>query len=291
MTKATDATKQKLKDYYKSQDELIPLFDDHQQSIANCYIRLVLLTQQQFQKRKDKITNKSNEESEKWPNTLDYSLFYGGEQETTELEDIWGIKTETGRLKIRYISIHGEAGTGKSVLTQRIAWLWIKKQMWRDHFQLLLHIPLRKIANIFDNTLDEKDNVIEMQWSKIMGELNIPRWNTNDTKYIVHAKDGLLLVLDGFDEIANELNSKPVVPIQYVRTWMLDRIETWTSYHSLRNARKTLEWINKKYLRKCIAIPSQWSRIHSFGFLQGQESMSPSHPTNPVYFPHLTFQE
>ncbi|ETO01645.1 hypothetical protein RFI_35795, partial [Reticulomyxa filosa] len=195
MTKAADATKRKLKYYYKSQDKLIPLFDDHRQSIANCYIQLVLLTQQQFQERKDKITNKNNEE---------------------KLEDIWGIKTEKGRLKIRHISIHGEAGTGKSVLTQRIAWLWIKKQMWRDHFQLLLHIPLRKIANIFDNTLDEKDNVIEMQWSKIMGELNIPQWDTNDTEHIAYTKNGLLLVLDGFDEIANELNSKPVVTIQYI---------------------------------------------------------------------------
>ncbi|ETO08275.1 hypothetical protein RFI_29115 [Reticulomyxa filosa] len=52
---------------------------------------------------------------------------------------------------------------------------------------------------------------------------------------------------------------------------------------------KTLEWINKKYPCKCIVILSQWSRIHSFGFLQGQESMSPSHPTDSVYFPHLTF--
>ncbi|ETN98203.1 NACHT family NTPase, partial [Reticulomyxa filosa] len=38
---------------------------------------------------------------------------------------------------------------------------------------------------------------------------NIPHWNENDTKCIMRAKDGLLLVLDGFDEIVNELNTKP----------------------------------------------------------------------------------
>ncbi|ETO05929.1 hypothetical protein RFI_31464 [Reticulomyxa filosa] len=46
-----------------------------------------------------------------------------------------------------------------------------------------------------------------------------------------------------------------------------------------------------KYSCKHIANTFQWSRIHSFGFLQGQESMNSSRPINSVYFPHLTFQE
>ncbi|ETO35723.1 hypothetical protein RFI_01339 [Reticulomyxa filosa] len=33
-----------------------------------------------------------------------------------------------------------------------------------------------------------------------------------------------------------------------------------------------------------------FSRINSFGFLQGQESMHPSHPMDPVYFPHCYFK-
>ncbi|ETO06860.1 NTPase [Reticulomyxa filosa] len=54
---------------------------------------------------------------------------------------------------------------------------------------------------------------------------------------------------------------------------------------------KVLNGINIRYPRKHISVASQWSRIHSFGFLQGQETMNPIHPTNSVYFPHLTFQE
>ncbi|ETO22926.1 hypothetical protein RFI_14266, partial [Reticulomyxa filosa] len=50
------------------------------------------------------------------------------------------------------------------------------------------------------------NNNIKDQWSKIMKELNIPQWNTNDTN-IVYSKNGLL-ILDGFDEIANELSQK-----------------------------------------------------------------------------------
>ncbi|ETO14921.1 hypothetical protein RFI_22445 [Reticulomyxa filosa] len=169
--KATEVTRQKLKDYYKTQDKLITLFDDPPQPIEKCYIRLVLLTQHQFQERKKQMTSKNrsseeeqgkdcrqirNEEDRKWPDTLDYSLIYSGVQETIELDDIWKIKGEDGEPEVRHISIRGEAGTGKSVLTQRIAYLWANKQMWNDQFQWLLHIPLRKIANIFEKTKEQK---------------------------------------------------------------------------------------------------------------------------------------
>ncbi|ETO00652.1 NLR family, pyrin domain containing 12, partial [Reticulomyxa filosa] len=230
--KITEMTRQKLKDYYTSQDKLVPLFDDPPQSIDTCHVRLALLTAQQFRERKDKMSNKNNEEKkgkskkdQEWPSIVDYSLIYGERilidekqtlsyegQKTIELEDIWKVEKskkkekdiegkkleEESELELRHISIHGEAGTGKSVLSQKIAYLWANNQIWNDRFQLLLHIPLRKIANIFD---EENNDKIEKQWTKIMKELNIPHCDENDTKCIMRAKDGLLLVLDGFDEI------------------------------------------------------------------------------------------
>ncbi|ETN99437.1 NTPase, partial [Reticulomyxa filosa] len=223
----------KLKEYYSSQNKLAPLFDDVLQAIANCPVRLIRRT-----------NNINNEEDEKCPNTMDYSLIYT-EQKTTELEDIWkfgkkkekndeedrwedrdtededekeryfwiGIEEDGEKRekeeKIRHINIHGEAKTGKSILVQKISYLWAKKQLWNDRFQLLLQIPLRKIANIFGKRMDKNDDNIEDQWLKIMKELNIPQWNTDDTKSVINARDRLLLVLDGFDEIANELDTKP----------------------------------------------------------------------------------
>ncbi|ETO31721.1 hypothetical protein RFI_05400 [Reticulomyxa filosa] len=71
-------------------------------------IRLTLLTQQKGEKGK-------------WPNSLDYSLIY----ENIELPDIW---------KICHISIRGEVGNGKSVLSQRIAYLWGNYQIWNHQF-------------------------------------------------------------------------------------------------------------------------------------------------------------
>ncbi|ETO33378.1 NACHT family NTPase [Reticulomyxa filosa] len=267
--------------------------------------------------------------------------------------------------------------------------------MWNDQFQWLLHIPLRKLVNIFDNKED-----IENQWSKVFNVLHIPQWDTNDTKYVINSNNGLLL-LDGFDEIANEIEkntglqqwlqhctinenycvimtSRPNAICSYLNNpqilnvigfqsqdiqnyvyayfkniqidngqadllikklndnpslkllshtpfymkwnWMklngitskpneemifvifemeMDYLShiAWEGLRcgqaviSCKIQQRILHIIKSKYPRKDISVISQWHRINSFGFLQGQESINPSHPMDPVYFPHLTFQE
>ncbi|ETO17843.1 NTPase [Reticulomyxa filosa] len=444
-------TKEKLKGYYKSKDKLIPLFDDHDQSIDTCYIRLVLLSQQQLNEGKQQIQDKTvnkekmkkSEENEAWPNTLDYSLMHTSKQGTMELQDIW--KDEENE-SIRVVTL--------SVLAQRIAYLWAKDGMWSDQFQWLLHIPLRKIVSIFDDEKDSKSDInMESKWSKIMNELSIPQWNASDTKCVMRCMNGLLLLLDGFDEIANQVHkssglrqwlqyctadsnnchviitSRPnamcsylnnprmlnVIGFQsqdihnYVRAYFqnmisgdnydngkyhadlliqklsnnpslkllshtplylrlfcylvrqqiketkeeekeskssldkLDNISLSKLYQTLLESYMQWNWIKlngtksksneqsmfgffameidylsqlaweglrhgqavisceiqqrildiikSKYPRKHISEISQWSRINSFGFLQGQESVNSTHPMDSVYFPHLTFQE
>ncbi|ETO01478.1 hypothetical protein RFI_35962 [Reticulomyxa filosa] len=178
-----NATKEKLKQHYQSQDKLAPLFDDPEQSIDTCYIRLALLIQQQKdkminneekEKSEDEKHDDHKEENGKWTNSLDYSLIYGNQTENIELQDIWNDQQK--ELKICHISIRGEAGSGKSVLSQRIAYLWGNGHQ----FQYLLHIPLRKIVNflhhINDNSDDQKkdqsNDDIEYLWSIIINELN-----------------------------------------------------------------------------------------------------------------------
>ncbi|ETO31802.1 hypothetical protein RFI_05316 [Reticulomyxa filosa] len=65
--------------------------------------------------------------------------------------------------------------------------------MWNDRFELLLQIPLKKIANIFEKEMNKNDDNMEGQWSKIIKELNIPQWNTDYTKCVVNEKNELLL--------------------------------------------------------------------------------------------------
>ncbi|ETO08121.1 hypothetical protein RFI_29269, partial [Reticulomyxa filosa] len=451
---------EKLKGFYRSQNELVPLFDDPPQPINSCYIQLTFLDTRQLQERKEKMEakNGSNEEKKeeredkdeheehskdgRWPNLLDHSIIYGNGQKTIELHDIWQEKQQDKSNKCRHISIRGEAGSGKSVLMKRIAYLWANDQIWNDQFQWILHIPLRKIVHLFDNNKSNLTNEsTKCQWSKIMKELNIPQWDANDKK-IVCSKNGLLL-LDGFDEIANELNKRPglrkwlqhcienrnycvimtsrpnvmcsyldnnvkvlnVIGFQsqdiptyiysyfqniskngnytgqadmliktldknpnlkllghtplYLRllcylssekkedhepllndlnnislsklyeklfecymkwNWIKLNVEKpipnkQTFFHIFRMEidylshiaweglkqgqalisceiqQKVLDSIKIKHPRTHISVVSQWSRVNSFGILQGQQSINPSHPIHSVYFPHLTFQE
>ncbi|ETN97398.1 hypothetical protein RFI_40131 [Reticulomyxa filosa] len=75
---------------------------------------------------------------------------------TIELQDIWNDKQNES--KVRHISIRGEAGSGKNVLSQRIAYLRGNDQLWNHQFQYLLHIPLRKIINIFYHINDNNND-------------------------------------------------------------------------------------------------------------------------------------
>ncbi|ETO08722.1 hypothetical protein RFI_28664 [Reticulomyxa filosa] len=133
-----NATKEKLKQCYQSQDKLYPLFDDPEQSID----------------------------------------------------------TTINKLEVRHINIQGEARSGKSALSQRIAYLWGNDQMLNHQFQYLLHIPLRKkiikaFHHINDNCDDQKkdqsNDDIEYLWSIVMNELHISRWDLNGTKCIINS--------------------------------------------------------------------------------------------------------
>ncbi|ETO03196.1 hypothetical protein RFI_34214, partial [Reticulomyxa filosa] len=135
-------TKKKLKRYYQSQDKLVPLLDDPEQTIYMCYIRLILLTQQQFQQKDKMINNQEeekskhekyddyNEENGKWSNSLDYSLICRNQISNYKIFGMINKKNQN------------------IVLSQRIAYLWGNDQMWNHQFQYLLHIPLRKIITI-----------------------------------------------------------------------------------------------------------------------------------------------
>ncbi|ETO15234.1 hypothetical protein RFI_22132, partial [Reticulomyxa filosa] len=143
--------------YYQSQDKLASLFEDPEQSIDMCHIRLALLTQQQFQQQKDKmINNQEKEKSQdekhddykekngKWINLLNYSLIY-------EI-----------KLKISYCKIFGMTNRKNqkyvTLIFDEIAYLWGNGQMWNYQFQYLLHILLRKIIDVFHHINDNGDD-------------------------------------------------------------------------------------------------------------------------------------
>ncbi|ETO21871.1 hypothetical protein RFI_15332, partial [Reticulomyxa filosa] len=83
------------------------------------------------------------------------------------------------------------------------------QDIWNDkqNGSKVRHISIRGKAGSGKN---ESSEDIENHWSKILNTLHIPQWDTNDAKHIMHSMNGLLL-LDGFAEIANEIEKKNLI--------------------------------------------------------------------------------
>ena len=186
-----------LKSYYISWDTLPPLLDDPIQKIENCYIRLAITTESVHNKNKKEAleedkNNEDNNPQKKWRNTLDYASLYKVTHPLA-LEDMWKENLPgSSNKKIRHITITGEAGSGKTTLTQRITYRWAKNSLWNDRFDWILTIPLRRIKHM----------PAKNPWEFVQQALHIPHL---PKKYVYrlmanNAAKGLL-ILDGYDEI------------------------------------------------------------------------------------------
>ncbi|ETN98147.1 NTPase [Reticulomyxa filosa] len=86
-----------------------------------------------------------------------------------------------------------------------------------------------------------------------MNELHIPQWNSNDTKCIIHSMNGLLLLLDGFDEIANEIQTN-----NNLQSW-LQHCTTNEYYSIIMTSRPNAmcQYLNNPRLLNVIGFQSQ----------------------------------
>ncbi|ETN98605.1 NACHT family-like NTPase, partial [Reticulomyxa filosa] len=123
---------------------------------------------------------------------------------------------------------------------------------------------LDELNNISISKLYEKLLVCYMKWNWI--KFNGTKYNPNE----------------------QEMFSIFEMEIDYLSRIAWEGLKDGQAVISCEIQERVLNIINNKYPREHISVISQWSRINSFGFLQGQESMN---PINSVYFPHLTFQE
>ncbi|ETO03399.1 NTPase, partial [Reticulomyxa filosa] len=98
------------------------------------------------------------------------------------------------------------------------------------------------------------------------------------------------------NELNNKLNDDKIfnmfkMEMDYLSQIAWEALKCGQPIISCEIQQRVLNMIKYKYPRKDISVISQWSRINSFGFVQGQESKDVSQPNDSVYFPHLTFQE
>ncbi|XP_041461761.1 NACHT, LRR and PYD domains-containing protein 2-like [Lytechinus variegatus] len=118
----------------------------------------------------------------------------GTEHKTPLLyEDL--LKTKVNGVFPQRLLVEGEGGVGKTTLCAKIVWDWIHGAGYQD-FQLVLLVLLREvkdktIGDIIKSYLPDDNMVTAMQLNK----------------YVFSHQIDVLLVLDGFDEFAGDLDS------------------------------------------------------------------------------------
>ncbi|XP_063954794.1 uncharacterized protein LOC129259277 [Lytechinus pictus] len=105
------------------------------------------------------------------------------------------LKTKVNGVFPQRLLVEGEGGVGKTTLCAKIVWDWIHEAAYQD-FKLVLLVLLREvkdktIGEIIKSYLPDDNMVTAMQLNK----------------YVFSHQTDVLLVLDGFDEFAGDLDS------------------------------------------------------------------------------------
>ncbi|XP_041461865.1 uncharacterized protein LOC121413169 [Lytechinus variegatus] len=105
------------------------------------------------------------------------------------------LKTKVNGVLPKRLLVEGEGGVGKTTLCAKIVWDWIRGTGYQD-FKLVLLILLREV----------KDKTIgEIIMSYLPDDIKVTAMQLN--KYVFSHQKDVLLVLDGFDELAGDLDS------------------------------------------------------------------------------------
>ncbi|XP_041463428.1 uncharacterized protein LOC121414345 [Lytechinus variegatus] len=105
------------------------------------------------------------------------------------------LKTKVNGVLPKRLLVEGEGGVGKTTLCAKIVWDWIHGAGYQD-FNLVLLVLLREVK---DNTIGE---IIK---SYLPDDNMVTAMQLN--KYVFSHQTDVLLVLDGFDEFASDLDS------------------------------------------------------------------------------------
>ncbi|XP_041461773.1 uncharacterized protein LOC121413076 [Lytechinus variegatus] len=105
------------------------------------------------------------------------------------------LKTKVNGVLPKRLLVEGEGGVGKTTLCAKIVWDWIRGNGYKD-FKLVLLVLLREVR---DKTIGE------IIMSYLPDDIKVTAMQLN--KYVFSHQKDVLLVLDGFDELAGDLDS------------------------------------------------------------------------------------
>ena len=209
--------KNKLQAYYKHKDFAsihLPIFDDPQ-PIEDSYVNLTMVQTNDYSPIEKNLLQTTQPDD--YGNSV-YEL-----KTSVQLPELFALNHEGKPERPRSI-ITGRAGIGKSTFCRYVAYHWsLPDPLW-SYFDLLLWVPLRRLAAIIDNK--EKKQSLTNITPFILAELLIETLIEESTyvsglklsqaKALTNVLEGdscqhILLLADGFDEIKQTLAVSPAL--------------------------------------------------------------------------------
>ena len=169
---------------YKNQSK-IPRLLQSPLSIEEVYTDLVLLEQNKEEKKADEFLFKE-QRINSWEDVQ-------GSKKTIELTDLFDNKKKA----YNRLLILGRAGIGKSILCQYIAHQWAEGKLWKDKFDALFWIPLRKLQHAHS-----AETLSSFLFRLCCQEYGKTLYLKDVTDYLRKNQERILFVLDGLDEVS-----------------------------------------------------------------------------------------
>lgn len=178
---------QSLKECYKSRN-IIPRLLENPLPIDEIYTELVLLSEEK----------KSDQTSE--DHRIHSFENLRSAKESIQLRSLFEAR---GGNTPKQLLILGRAGIGKSILCQHIAHEWARGKLWKEKFDAIFWIPLRKLQNV--HSAETAASVI---FRLCCMEKEQKLYTKDISDYLKQNSQRILFVLDGLDEIFLEENSR-----------------------------------------------------------------------------------
>ncbi|MCC8483911.1 MAG: NACHT domain-containing protein [Rickettsia endosymbiont of Labidopullus appendiculatus] len=211
MSKNKNNIQDKLKEIYKKQDKIAPLIEGLDeipaQPIKEYYIKLQTIIKEDAEKKSGS-----------------YEKIRGEKQEVA-IEHIFDKSDKTEPSKLLVV---GAAGVGKSTLMQYIAYKWSIGEIWSDKFDYVYRINLKTLLNdqwkeSYYRTpdLENGENLLKCLIHYNLTKNLTPEDRRNSEIKVEDLKllkdnSKILLLLDGYDEVAHLKNEPYYKELEYV---------------------------------------------------------------------------
>ncbi len=185
-----------LYQHYQSQKLSIQRVSGLTASLEDCYINLAIVESQAQREKNREELKKQAATFERLPSSE--RLDATNPNKLIALDQLF--EPQEGKTEApKRILIYGRAGIGKTTLCKKLVYEYHHKKLWQDRFDCVLWIPLRQLKTYQAHHLE-----------KLLCEHYFASQGSRQAQALAQAfhshQDKTLFILDGLDEVADELN-------------------------------------------------------------------------------------